>query len=129
MTKALTMIKSSIAALSIAVLSACGGGGDVDVVVIADQEHYFLSVDNLNVGNGVVCINNMYYDANSPSGQQVARDLVDYYKTYDFSRPSYAYSAPTYCGGETSNYVPYPGLIIDSSYYYDVILPWVLANR
>ena len=121
MTKALTMIKSSIAALSIAVLSACGGGGS--------DEYSFLSVDNLNVGNGVVCINNMYYDANSPSGQQVARDLVDYYKTYDFSRPSYAYSAPTFCGGETSNYVPYPGLIIDASYYYDVILPWVLANR
>jgi len=127
MTKALTMIKSSIAALSIAVLSACGGGGDVDVVVIADQEHYFLSVDNLNISNGVVCIEDIFLDARSDAGQQVARDLVDFYKTRDFSLNPYhqAYSAPTVCGGETSNYTPYPGLIISASYYYDVIVPYV----
>lgn len=103
MTKALTLIKSGIVALSIAALSACGGGGS--------DENSFLSVDNLNVANGVVCVEDIYYDAFSASGQQVARDLIDFYGTYDFSLSPYhrAYSAPTYCNGPTSNYVPYAG--------------------
>ncbi len=90
MAKALTFIKSGIVALSIAALSACGGGGD--------DSYSFLSVDNLNVSNGVVCVEDIYYDAFSDSGQQVARDLIDFYGTYDFSlRPIHqAYSAPTY---------------------------------
>ena len=123
MTKALTLIKSGIVALSIAALSACGGGGS--------DENSFLSVDNLNVANGVVCVEDIYYDAFSASGQQVARDLIDFYGTYDFSLSPYhrAYSAPTYCNGPTSNYVPCAGLIIDASYYYDVIVPWVTARR
>ena len=124
MTKALTMIKAILVAASIAVLSACGGGGDV---VVVDGDNAFLSVDNLNVSNGVVCIEDIFLDARSDAGQQVARDLVDFYKTRDFSLNPYhqAYSAPTVCGGETSNYTPYPGLIISASYYYDVIVPYV----
>ena len=123
MAKALTFIKSGIVALSIAALSACGGGGD--------DSYSFSSVDNLNVSNGVVCVEDIYYDAFSDSGQQVARDLIDFYGTYDFSlRPIHqAYSAPTYCNGPTSNYVPTAGLIIEASYYYDVIVPWVRANK
>lgn len=123
MTNALTIIKSGIVALSIAALSACGGGGD--------DSYSFLSVDNLNVSNGVVCVEDIYYDAFSDSGQQVARDLIDFYGTYDFSLrpPHQAYSAPTYCNGPTSNYVPTAGLIIEASYYYDVIVPWVTARR
>ncbi len=123
MTKALTLIKSSIAALSIAVLTACGGGGG--------DNYSFLSVDNLNVSNGVVCVEDIYDDAFSAAGQQIARDLIDYYGTYDFSlSPIHqAYSAPTYCNGPTSNYVPTAGLIIEASYYYDVIVPWVRANK
>ena len=123
MAKALTFIKSGIVALSIAALSACGGGGD--------DSYSFLSVDNLNVSNGVVCVEDIYYDAFSDSGQQVARDLIDFYGTYDFSlRPIHqAYSAPTYRNGPTSNYVPTAGLIIEASYYYDVIVPWVRANK
>ena len=74
MTKALTLIKSGVVALSIAALSACGGGGS--------DENSFLSVDNLNVANGVVCVEDIYYDAFSASGQQVARDLIDFYGTY-----------------------------------------------
>ena len=124
MTKALTMIKSSIVALSIAALSACGGGSD-------DGGNSFLAVDNLNVSNGVVCVEDIYYEAASASGQQVARDLVDFYGTYDFSLSPYhrVYTAPTYCNGPTSNYVPTAGLIIEASYYYDVIVPYVTARR
>jgi hypothetical protein len=117
-------LKLALVASSIALLSACGGGGG-DVVVVTDQPHAFLSVDNLNYGNGVVCVEDIFVDAFSAQGQQVARDLVDYYGTYDFGlRPIHnAYSAPTYCGGPTSNYTPPPGTIVDASYYYNVIIP------
>jgi hypothetical protein len=118
-------IKSTLVAGSIALLSACGGG-DTEVVVVTQESGSFLSVDNL-LNYGVVCVNNIVYDAYSPQGQQVARDLIDFYGTYNFSlSPIHnAYSAPTYCGGATSNYVPSPGLIIDASYYYNVIVPRV----
>lgn len=117
--------KLALVASSIAALSACGGGGDSEVIVITD--HAFLSVDNLNASNGTVCIEDIFLDASSAQGQQVARDLVDYYGTYDFSlRPIHnAYSAPTYCGGPTSNFVPAPGIIITANQYYNVIVPRV----
>jgi hypothetical protein len=119
-------LKLALVASSIALLSACGGGGG-DVVVVTEQAHAFLSVDNLNIGNGVVCVENIFLDAYSAQGQKVARDLIDYYGTYNFSlSPIHqAYSAPTYCGGPTSNFVPAPGVIVDSSYYYNVIVPRV----
>jgi hypothetical protein len=118
-------LKLALVASSIALLSACGGGGS-DVVVAA-QSHAFLSVDNLNYGNGVVCVEDIFVDAYSAQGQQVARDLVDYYGTYNFalSPIHQAYSAPTYCGGPTSNFTPPPGTIVDASYYYNVIVPRV----
>ena len=117
-------LKLALVASSIAILSACGGG-DTDVIVVTD--HSFLSVDNLNVGNGTVCIEDMFLEANSAQGQQVARDLIDYYGTFNFSlNPIHnAYSAPTYCGGPTANFVPAPGLIIDASAYYNIIVPAV----
>lgn len=125
-------LKLAIVASSIALLSACGGGGgEPDVIIVPDQPqpqaHAFLSVDNLNIGNTVVCVEDIFLEANSAQGQQVARDLVDFYGTYDFGlRPIHqAYSAPTYCGGPTANPVPAPGLIIDASYYYNVIVPRV----
>lgn len=123
-------LKLALVATSIAVLSACGGGGDTDVVII-DEAGSFLSVDNLNTSNGVVCVNNIGFTANSAQGQQVAQDLIDYYGTYDFSLRPYhnAYSAPTYCGGATANYVPSPGVIISANDYYNVIVPWVTARR
>lgn len=116
------IFKLALVSASIALLSACGGDGDV---VYVDGSHAFLSVDNLNYGNGVVCVEDIFFDANSDSGQQVARDLVNFYGTYDFnlSPIHQAYSAPTYCGGETSNYTPYPGTIVDANYYYNVIVP------
>jgi hypothetical protein len=122
-------LKLALIASSIAILSACGGGGDV--VIVTDQPHAFLSVDNLNVGNGTVCVEDIFLDAFSAQGQQVARDLVDYYGTYNFSlSPIHqTYSAPTYCGGPTSNYVPAPGVIISANDYYNVIAPWVAARR
>jgi hypothetical protein len=122
--------KLALVATSIAVLSACGGGGDTDIVII-DEAGSFLSVDNLNTSNGVVCVNNIGFAANSAQGQQVARDLIDYYGTYDFGLQPYhrAYSAPTYCGGPTANYTPAPGLIISANDYYNVIVPWVTARR
>jgi hypothetical protein len=122
-------LKLALIASSIAVLSACGGGGDSDVIIVTD--HSFLSVDNLNVGNGTACIEDIFLDAFSAQGQQVARDLVDYYGTYDFGlRPIHnAYSAPTYCGGPTSNYTPAPGVIITANDYYNVIAPWAAARR
>jgi len=125
MEKMIKRMKFTLAAAAVAVLSACGGGGDV--VVVVDSERSFLSVDNLNVANGVVCINDIFLEATSEAGQQVARDLIDFYKTRDFSLipPHQAYSAPTFCGGETSNPVPAPGLIIDTNYYYNVIVPSV----
>lgn len=118
-------LKLALVASSIAILGACGGGGGTDVVVVTD--HGFLSVDNLNVGNGTVCVEDIFLDANSPQGQQVARDLIDYYGTFNFSlSPIHnAYSAPTYCGGPTSNYVPAPGVIIDANAYYNIIVPAV----
>jgi hypothetical protein len=121
-------IKLASLAVSIAILSACGGG-DSGVVIVTD--HAFLSVDNLNVGNGTVCVEDIFLEASSAQGQQVARDLIDYYGTYDFGlRPIHnAYSAPTYCGGPTSNYVPAPGIIISANDYYNVIVPWVTARR
>ena len=125
-------LKLALVASSIAILSACGGGGDVEVVVVADQEHGFLSVDNLYVGNGTVCIQDIFIaDPRSELGQQVARDLIDYYGTYDFGLvPIHnAYAAPTYCGGPTSNFVPAPGTIISANDYYNVIVPWVTSRR
>lgn len=115
-----TSIKLGITALSIAVLSACGGGGGGD-----DMSYSFLSVDN--TGSGVVCVENMYVDAYSGEGQQVARDLVAFYGVGNpYANPlNLAYSAPTYCGGPTANYTPAPNVIIDQSYYYNVIVPWV----
>ena len=61
-------LKLALIASSIAVLSACGGGGS-DVVVI-DQPHAFLSVDNLNYGNGVVAVRHQ------TSHQHLARSLM-----------------------------------------------------
>lgn len=123
-------LKLALLASSIAILSACGGGGG-DVVIVTDQPHAFLSVDNLNVGNGTVCVEDIFLDAFSSQGQQVARDLIDYYGTYDFGlRPIHnAYSAPTYCGGPTANYTPAPGVIISANDYYNVIAPWAAARR
>jgi microcystin degradation protein MlrC len=117
-------LKLTIISSSIALLSACGGGGDV---IVIDPSHSFLSVDNLNYGNGVVCVEDIFVDAYSAQGQQVARDLVNFYGTYNFSlSPMHqAYSAPTYCGGSTPNFVPAPGTIVDANYYYSVIVPRV----
>ncbi len=117
-------LKLAIAAASIAILSACGGG-DVEVI---EQQRAFFSVDNLKIGNGTVCIESMsVLDPYSPEGQQVAQDLINFFGTYNYNLvPIHqAYSAQTYCGGPTSNYVPAPGLIITTSYYYDVIVPSV----
>ena len=115
-----TSIKIGIATLSIALLSACGGGGGG-----GDMSYSFLSVDN--TGSGVVCVENLYVDAYSGEGQQVARDLVAFYGIANpYANPlNLAYSAPTYCGGPTANYVPAPNVIIDQSYYYNVIVPSV----
>jgi hypothetical protein len=124
-------LKFAIVASSIAVLSACGGG-TTEVIVVTEQAHGFLSVDNLNYGNGTVCIEDIFIaDAYSSQGQQVARDLVDYYGTYNYnlSPIHQVYTAPTYCGGPTSNHVPAPGLIIDTNFYYNVIVPWVTSRR
>ncbi len=116
-------MKLALSAFSIALLSACGGGGEV--VVVTDPAHSFVSVDN--TGSGVVCVEDMFMDASSAQGQQVARDLVAYYGVANpYANPlNVAYSAPTFCGGQTANYVPAPNLIVDSSYYYNVIVPWV----
>lgn len=121
-------LKLATVASSIAILSACGGGGSDEIIV---TNHAFLSVDNLNVGNGTVCVEDIFLEASSAQGQQVARDLIDYYGTYDFGlRPIHnAYSAPTYCGGPTSNRVPAPGIIISANDYYNVIVPWVTSRR
>lgn len=108
-------VKLGLSAFSIALLSACGGGGDMS--------YTFLSVDN--TGQGVVCVENIGFDAYSAEGQQVSRDLVAYYGVANPYISALSYSAPTYCGGPTANYVPAPNLIIDQSYYYNVIVPWV----
>ncbi len=119
--------KLALVSASIAFLSACGGGdGSVDVVVVVNGGQAFFSVDNLNYGNGVVCIEGIYaeYISEEPA-QQIARDLIDFYGTYNFNLiPTHqAYSALTNCGGTTSNYTPYPGTIISTNYYYNVIVP------
>ena len=110
-------VKLALCALSIGVLTACGGSGDTS--------YSFLSVDN--TGSGVVCVENLFVDAYSAQGQQVARDLVAYYGIANpYANPlNLAYSAPTYCGGPTSNYVPTPNVIIDASDYYNIIVPSV----
>lgn len=117
------LFKIGLVTASIAALTACGGGGDV--IIVEDHNHGFLSVDNLNTANGVVCVEDIFLEANSAQGQKVARDLIDYYGTYDYGlNPIHqAYSAPTYCGGATANYVPSPGVIISASHYYNVIAP------
>ena len=111
-------IKLTLCAMSIGVLTACGGGG-------GDPSYSFLSVDN--TGSGVVCVENLFVDAYSAQWQQVARDLVAYYGIANpYANPlNLAYSAPTYCGGPTSNYVPTPNVIIDASDYYNIIVPSV----
>lgn len=116
-------LKFGLAAASMALISACGGGGDT--IVVVDQPHGFLSVDNI-AGYGVVCVEDIFLDAASPQGQQAARDIANFYGIANlFIAPplNIAYSAPTYCGGPTSNFVPAPGLIIDVNYYYNVIVP------
>lgn len=112
-------MKLALISASIAVLSACGGGSE------SAESHAFLSVDNLNYGNGVVCVEDIFIESSSAAGQQVANDLISFYGTYDtFASPLHrAYSAPTYCAGETENFVPSPGTIVDASYYYNVIVP------
>lgn len=118
-------LKFGLAAVSIALVTACGGGGET--VVVVDQPHSFLSVDNI-ARYGVVCVEDIFLDAGSPQGQQAARDIANYFGIANlFIAPplNIAYSAPTYCGGPTSNYVPPPGLIIDASTYYNVIVPAV----
>lgn len=116
-------MKLALISASIALLSACGGGGGGDGDTA--QSHAFLSVDNLKYGNGVVCVEDIFIESSSAEGQQVARDLVAFYGTYDlYANPLHrAYSAPTFCAGETENYVPSPGTIIGASYYYNVIVP------
>jgi hypothetical protein len=92
--------------------------------VVIDQSHAFLSVDNI-AGYGVVCIEDIFLEANSAEGQQAARDIANYYGVANiYAYPlNIAYSAPTYCGGPTSNYVPAPGLTISANDYYNVIVP------
>ncbi len=118
-------LKLSLTAASIAVLSACGGGGG-DTVIVVDQPHSFFSVDNIS-GYGVVCVEDIFVEAGTAQGAQIAFDVANFYGMANpFANPPFlTYSAPTYCGGPTSNFVPAPGLIIDASYYYNVIVPTV----
>ncbi len=118
-----TFIKVGLTTLSIALLTACGGGSDSPSYPFVPNT--FLSIDNTQ--SGVVCVDNIGYDAYSAEGQQVARDLVNYYGVANpFATPlNLAYSAPTYCGGPTANYVPAPNVIIDVSFYYNVVIPAV----
>lgn len=117
-------VKLGLAAASIALLSACGGGGDS--VIIIDEPRGFFSVDNIS-GYGVVCVEDIFIEAGSAQGTQVAIDIANFYGLGNpFANPTFlTYSAPTYCGGPTSNFVPAPGLIVDASYYYNVIVPSV----
>ena len=108
-----TSIKLGLSALSIALLSACGGGGN--------DFHTFLSVDNTQ--RGVVCVEDIGFTAFSPAGQQVSRDLVAFYGTANPFITPLSFSADTFCGGATANPVPSPDLIIDASYYFNVIVP------
>ena len=111
-------VKLVLISASIAILSACGGGDTA-------ESHAFLSVDNLKYGNGVVCVEDIFIDSSSAQGQQVANDLIAFYGTFDeFANPIHrAYSAPTFCAGETESDIPSPGTIIDAAYYYNVIVP------
>ena len=117
-------LKIGLTAASIAVLSACGGGGDT--VIVVDQSNSFFSVDNI-AGYGVVCVEDIFVEAGSAQGTQVAVDIATFYGIGNplANPPFLTYSAPTYCGGPTSNFVPAPGLIVDASYYYNVIVPSV----
>lgn len=126
-------LKLSLTAASIALLSACGGGGDAvgvgvggGTVVVVDQPHSFFSVDNIR-GYGVVCVEDIFVAAGSAQGAQIAVDIANFYGLGNpAANPTFlTYSAPTYCGGPTSNFVPAPGLIVDASYYYNVIVPTV----
>jgi hypothetical protein len=117
-------LKIGFTAVSIAVLSACGGGGDT--VIIVDQSHSFFSVDNIS-GYSVVCVEDIFVDVGTAQGAQIAVDLGRFYGVANpFANPTFlTYSGPTYCGGPTSNFTPAPGLIVDASYYYNVIVPSV----
>ena len=119
-------LKIAFSILSIAILSACGGGGDNAEPA---PSHSFLSVSNS--GKGVVCVNDAFVDAYSVEGQLMARDLLNYYGIKDlYANPiSLAYSAPTVCGGPTANVVPAPDLIIDIAFYNSVIVPNVIDLR
>ncbi len=119
-------LKIAFSILSIAILSACGGGGDNAEPA---PSHSFLSVSNS--GKGVVCVNDAFVDAYSVEGQLMVRDLLNYYGIKDlFANPiSLAYSAPTVCGGPTANEVPAPDFIIDIAFYNSVIVPNVIDLR
>ena len=119
-------LKINCSILLIAILSACGGGGENTETV---PKHSFLSVSNS--GKGVVCVNDAFVDAYSVEGQLMARDLLNYYGIKDvFANPiSLAYSAPTVCGGPTANEVPKPDFIIDIAFYNSVIVPGVIDLR
>jgi hypothetical protein len=121
----LNKVKLALIASSIAVLSACGGGGG-EVIIVADQPHGFFSVDNIR-GYGVVCVEDIFIDAGTAQGAQVAVDIANFYGLGNpLANPTFlTYSAATYCGGPTSNFTPAPGLIVDASYYYNVIVPRV----
>lgn len=118
-------LKLGLTAVSIGVLSACGGGGDT--IIVVDQPHGFFSVDNINVNGGVVCVEDIFIEAGTPQGAQVAVDIASYYGLGNpLANPTFlTYSAPTYCGGPTSNFVPTPLVIISASDYYNVIVPSV----
>jgi hypothetical protein len=117
-------LKLILAATSIALLSACGGGGDT--VIVVDQPHSFFSVDNIS-GYSVVCVEDIFVDVGTAQGAQIAVDLGRFYGVANpFADPTFlTYSAPTYCGGPTANFVPAPGLIVPADYYYNVIVPRV----
>jgi hypothetical protein len=120
-------IKLALLASSIAVLSACGGGGEAEVVVVVDQPQSFFSVDNIAVPGGVVCVEDLFIEAGSSQGAQVAVDIANYYGLGNpLANPTFlTYSGPTFCGGPTSNFVPSPGVILSANDYYNVIVPSV----
>jgi hypothetical protein len=122
----LNSLKLGLTAASIALLSACGGGGGGEVIIVTDQPNSFFSVDNIS-GYGVVCVEDIFIEAGSAQGTQVAFDIANFYGLGNpLANPTFlTYSGPTYCGGPTSNFVPAPGLIVDASYYYNVIVPTV----
>jgi hypothetical protein len=116
----------SLGIISIAILSACGGGSDEKETL---PTHSFLSVEN--TGRGVVCVEDAFVDAYSVEGQLMVRDLLNYYGIKNpYANPiSLAYSAPTICGGPTANEVPAPDLIIDINFYKGTIVPNVIDLR